>query len=312
MTQPAVAAVIVTFESAPVLDECLSAVVDRAAEVIVVDNASRDTSCAVAKRYPVRLIANATNRGFAAAVNQGIAATEAPLILLLNPDAVLETGLDHLQELCLRRGIAAAAGQLLNRNGTLQKGFNVRRLPTPAALIFENLLLNRLWTRNPVNWRFRCLDFDLTRPGLVEQPAGAFLMLRRDAWEKLNGLDEGYYPLWFEDVDFCKRMRDGGFSIGFTPQARARHAGASSIKTLSRECRIEYWYRGLLRYSIRHFGPAGRVLTAISVILGLALRAVMVSREARSPATRRAYRTIARLAFRSLWMRRVQFGEVLS
>jgi N-acetylglucosaminyl-diphospho-decaprenol L-rhamnosyltransferase len=97
----------------------------------------------------VRLITNPENRGFAAAVNQGIGALDTPYVLLLNPDARLETSLDALVECCRRPGVAGAGGKLVDAAGLPQAGFAVRSLPSPAALICEVLLLNRIWPAQP-------------------------------------------------------------------------------------------------------------------------------------------------------------------
>ncbi|MDQ6705828.1 MAG: glycosyltransferase family 2 protein, partial [Acidobacteriota bacterium] len=209
--------VIVTFDSQADIGACLDSVEPARAEIVVVDNASRDGTRDEVLRRQVRLIANKSNRGFAAAVNQGIENLTAPFILLLNPDAVLLAGLDHLRTACELPKIGAAGGRLVNPDGSPQTGFMVRRLPTPAALCFEALLINRLWPRNPVNWRYRCFNLNPEEPAEVEQPAGAFLMIRRDVWRELGGFDEDFSPLWFEDVDFCKRARNAVYGIRYVP-----------------------------------------------------------------------------------------------
>jgi N-acetylglucosaminyl-diphospho-decaprenol L-rhamnosyltransferase len=219
---------------------------------IIVDNASRDNTVALLARRPnVTVIANAQNRGFAAAVNQGVQATEAAFILLLNPDVELLTGVDALVEASRKYGMAA--GKLVDSLGHTQAGFTIRRFPTPAALVLEILGMNRLFSNNPVNRRYRYLDRDLDVPGEVEQPAGAFLMCRRDVWTELRGLDEGFYPVWFEDVDFCRRAVNSGFRIEYVPEVQARHQGAHSVNALTAGCRARYWCVSLLRYAAKHF-----------------------------------------------------------
>src|SRR5271157_332398 len=193
--------IIVTYNSESEIGPCLDAAVKSGADVVVVDNASRDGSAAEARRRGVRTVVNSTNRGFAAAVNQGAEVLNAPYVLLLNPDAVLESSLEPLREACDLPGAAGAGGRLVDASGRPQVGFMARGLPTPAALILEALVLNRLWPNNPVNRRYRGLGLDYTARMAVEQPAGAFLMVRRAAWQELGGFDEGFHPIWFEDVD---------------------------------------------------------------------------------------------------------------
>lgn len=252
--------VIVTYNSQAEIGACLDAAMATGADVVIIDNASRDGTLAEIARTGAtgrgaRLVANSANRGFAAAVNQGFATLDTPYVLLLNPDAVLRTGIEALRQACSLPGTAGAGGRLVDSEGKPQTGFMIRRLPTPAALALEVLLLNRIWPGNRINRRYRALDLDDSGPLEVEQPAGAFLMVRRVVWEELGGFDEDFYPLWFEDVDFCRRAIDHGYRLYYRPQAVAEHTGGHSILRLGLEMRRFYWYRSLLKYSARHFSP---------------------------------------------------------
>ena len=214
---------VVTYNSEDVIGRCLDACLQKAGcadlPMVVVDNASQDNTCQeVRKRGSVKLIANATNRGFAAAVNQGVAALDTELVLLLNPDVELQTPVDGLEAACTGEGAALAGGRLLDEQGQVQVGFTLRRFPTPLALIFETLGMNRLVPHNPVNRPYRCLDLDLSVDQEVDQPPGAFLMFRREVWQRLGGFDTQFHPLWFEDVDFCRRARDLGVKIQYVAQ----------------------------------------------------------------------------------------------
>ena len=219
-----VAVVIVTYNSAGDIDKCLDSV-QNVTEVVVVDNGSSDATVRLAgARGPaVRVVANGANRGFAAAANQGVCATTSPLVLFLNPDAALVTGLESMVAECQSPGVGAAGGRLIDENGETQIGFNLRNRPTPAVLVAEALLVNRLWPSNPVNRRYRCLDLNHFQAQDVEQPAGAFLMVRRDALHSIAGWDERFHPLWFEDVDLCLRLRRAGHRIRYVPGAVALH-----------------------------------------------------------------------------------------
>ncbi len=225
-----------------------------------------------------------------------------------NPDAVLQTNVDDLISRCSTEGVGAVGGQLVSADGSPQSGFNVRRFPTPMALFFETALVNRLWPRNPVNWRYRCMDLDLTMPSEVEQPAGAFLMFTRRAWAQTGGFDEGFYPIWFEDVDFCKRVHDAGFRLFYHPAAVARHTGAHSISQIPLGKRTEYWYRSLLRYSIQHFSTAGRFLACLGVIIGSPLRLCLGGPSHRTRAMLQSYRKVVTLAFQSMWSKPVKLA----
>jgi N-acetylglucosaminyl-diphospho-decaprenol L-rhamnosyltransferase len=266
--------VIVTFNSQDDIGACLDAVARSGADVLVIDNASTDGTLAEVRRRGVRLIANEVNRGFAGAVNQGFAALDTPYVLLLNPDAELMEGLDALRNACDLPEAAGAGGKLVDEQGRMQVGFMVRQLPTPMSLSLEVLLLNRMAPNNRVNQRYRGLQLNYNMRIPVEQPAGAFLMVRRAVWQELGGFDESFFPLWFEDVDFCRRAVDRGYRLFFVPEATARHRGGSSISRLSVEKRRVYWYGSLLRYSAKHFHPTAFRLVSLAVVAGSVSRSL--------------------------------------
>ncbi|HWB95796.1 MAG TPA: glycosyltransferase family 2 protein [Bryobacteraceae bacterium] len=303
---PPVGIVIVTYHSALHIGECLAAARRCAAQIVVVDNASQDGTRDEVLRMGVKLIANPTNRGFAAAVNQGIRALDTSYLLLLNPDAVIQKGIDALQACCAEPGVAAAGGKLVDAEGRPQVGFMVRRFPSPAALVFEALLINRLWPGNPVNRRYRCADLDFSVPQDVDQPAGAFLMFRREVWHKLGGLDERFSPLWFEDVDFCRRIRDAGYHIRYTPDAVAKHTGGHSLSGLTLEIRTLYWYGSFLRYTARHFRPWQRRLVSLAVLIGAFLRMIASAAMSRTLKSTAVYGEVISLAGRYFVSGRLQ------
>jgi len=293
--------VIVTWNSQDHIEECLRAAVERCAEVVVVDNASSDATVdLVRRRGNVRLIRNQTNRGFAAAANQGAASLVSDLILLLNPDVTLETEIEPLARACEEPGVAAATGRLVNEDGSAQVGFMVRRFPTALTLAFEAIGWNRLWPGNPVNRRYRCLDLALNVAADVEQPAGALLMFRSDAWRRLGGFDEGYHPLWFEDVDLLRRAATMGCRVRYVPAVVARHLGAHTARQLSFRCRTLYWYDSLLTYTSKHFGHSRRMMVCVSVVIGSLARMPFSVWRVRSLQPLVVYGGVIRLAVRAL------------
>jgi GT2 family glycosyltransferase len=269
LTQARVAIVIVTYNSCAEIGRCLDALASFAGlEIVVVDNASSDCTRSEVEQRSVRLIANHANLGFAGAVNQGVRATIAPLILLLNPDTHVMRGIDALADRFADARTGAAGGLLLSADGTPQTGFFARSLPTPAALIFEVLGINRLWPRNPVNWHYRCLGLDPMLAQAIEQPAGAFLMFRREAWERVGGFDERFWPIWFEDVDFCARLQMDEWNVCYEPNATAIHRGAHSIRGLPVEKLQRYWYRSLLGYAGKYYKPVVFRFVCLAVAAG--------------------------------------------
>lgn len=274
MARPA--AVIVTYNSEDVIADCLQALAKLAPEmrIIVVDNASTDSTVAAAQAFGVEVIANSQNLGFAAAANQGVnIAADAPIVLLMNPDVSLQTQLGPLQEATEKHGLAG--GRLTAADGSTQQGFTIRSFPTPATLALELLGINRLWTRNPWNREYRYLDRDLAAAGPADQPAGAFLMFRRDVWEKLGGFNESFWPIWFEDVDFCYRAAAAGRNPWYIPQVSASHLGGHSIKRIDTSSKQLYWYDNLLRYADLHFGNKSVKILCLAGAVGAVPRALV-------------------------------------
>lgn len=261
----------VAFHSEDVLGACLDALAAHAPEVnpvIVVDNSSSGATAELVRSKRVELIHPGRNLGFSGGANLGFRRAidaGADTVLLLNPDVQLASGIGRLVEMTREAGIAC--GRLTGADGQTQAGFTFRRLPTPAVLAMELLGIHRLWPSNPWNQRYRCLDYNLNTEGYVEQPAGAFLMIRTDVWKMLGGMDEHFHPIWFEDVDFCKRALDAGYTIRYTPIVTAQHLGGHSIAQLADSSKQVYWYDSLLRYAAKHFRPwSYRTITGAAFI----------------------------------------------
>ncbi len=297
-------AIIVTYNSGEAIGPCLEALAREDCEIIVVDNASQDETVRrvedVVAWHELRLLANDLNLGFATAVNQGASEATGDVLLLLNPDAIAEPGaVKALLQCTESTGAAAAGGALLESDGKPARGFAFRRLPTLATLLSEAMLVNQLWPSNPVNRRYRCLDADYSLPQEVEQPAGACLAITRKAWDELGGFDEQFFPVWFEDVDFCKRLLERGSRIVYCPDARFRHSGAHSVSKLPFRDRQMFWYTNMLRYARKHFsrGHVGRLRAGI--VAGMLLRsaaALCGARQAALGETLAAYWTVIREA----------------
>ena len=246
-------------------------------EIIIVDNASTDDTVdrISGVQSSIRIVRNVENRGFAAAANQGRKLASGEIFVLINPDTVAETdALDKLAAAVAKEGIGAAGGALLNSNGQTQRGFQFRRFPALGATLAEVLLLNRVWPGNPWNRRYRCLDLDDSRPQFVDQPAGACLAVRRDAWESIGGFDESFYPVWVEDVDFCRRLADRGWKIAYCPDARFTHAGGHSVSKLPFRDKQAFWYANMLRYFSKHHGRLKTAILRAGILAGLALRSL--------------------------------------
>jgi hypothetical protein len=248
-------------------------------EIVVVDNASTDDTVQRIEEFvawnPVRLMANEQNRGFGAAVNQGAREATGDVLLILNPDAIAEPGAAAALLRCRESMQAdAVGGALLEADGQPARGFAFRRIPTFAPLLCEVLLVNQLWPGNPVNRRYRCLDADYSQQQEIEQPAGACLAITRTAWDSIGGFDEQFFPVWFEDVDLCKRLLDRKSRIMYCPEARFRHSGAHSVGQLAFRDQQIFWYTNMVRYARKHFSKMQVVILRLAILKGMLLRSV--------------------------------------
>ncbi len=272
-------AIVVTHNSGATIGRCLEALAGEDCEIVVVDNASADDTVPRIEESvawnPVRLLANEENLGFAAAVNQGAREATGDVLLILNPDAIAEPGAIAVMLRCMQStGADAAGGALLEADGQPSRGFAFRNLPTLAALLYEVLLVNQLWPGNPVNRRYRCLDADYSQQQEVEQPAGACLVVTRTAWDSVGGFDEQFFPVWFEDVDLCKRLLDRKSRIMYCPDARFRHSGAHSVGQLSFGDKQIFWYTNMVRYARKHFSKRQVFFLRMAITKGMLLRSV--------------------------------------
>ena len=191
----------------------------------------------------------------------------------------------------------------MDANGQPQIGFMARQLPTAATLVLEVLLLNRIWPRQSSQPAVSAFG-----PGLFaaisrwSSPRGRSLMVRRRVWEELGGFDEGFHPLWFEDVDFCRRVQNEVGSCTTSPKLWQNIRGGHSIPHLTVEIRRIYWYRSLLRYSAKHFRPlAACGVICAAVVVGSVLRGLPNRHIQRSFKPVAAYGRVIRLAGRCLF-----------
>ena len=233
--------VVVNWNAGDLLRRCLESVARHGPsaphDVLVVDNASTDGSAewllahaesAASGGPPLRVIANAENLGFARANNLAFARSDAPLLLLLNPDAELTAGAADalLATLAADPRAAACAPRLLNPDGSLQPSVWPAP-PTPLQILFEGLRLHRLL---PASLRARWLlgvHWDHTTRRAVDAFFGAAMLVRREALDDAGPFDESF-ALFGEDYEWCARARRAGWRLLFEPAAEVVHHGGRS------------------------------------------------------------------------------------
>lgn len=224
-------------------------------EIIVVDNDSGDGSAAmVAREFPeVKLLAEKTNCGFAAGNNRALQRARGQWIWLLNPDTeVLGDAPRRLIEVLERHPRAGAVASALvdARSGAIQR--SCRTFPTPAALWTQALGLARAFPRSKRFGFYKMGWWNLREARQVEQPMASSFLLRRAAIETAGGLFDEDFPIFFNDVDLCWRLKKVGWEIWFLPQARVRHWGGAATGQIKPEM-IRESHRSLRRFYEKWF-----------------------------------------------------------
>jgi GT2 family glycosyltransferase len=247
------AVAVVSFDTRDVLEPCLESVMAaRPVELVVVDNGSGDGSVElVQSRFPeATLVLNERNRGYGAAANQAFAACAAPGMLLLNSDTVVaQDALSNLgRYLAEQPRVGVVGPRLVNADGTLQP--STFGFPSVADLLLADTGLHLLVRRLPLLREafLRTWGHDVARA--VPWVRGAALAIRRTAFETVGGFDEDYFMYW-EEVDFCRRLADAGFETHYAPVTSVLHVGGVSTGRHSSEMRRE-WLVGFRRYLRRH------------------------------------------------------------
>jgi N-acetylglucosaminyl-diphospho-decaprenol L-rhamnosyltransferase len=280
MSSPELAVVVVNHNAGDYLGRCLDSVLGAAGgislDVVVVDNASRDDSVrSVGSRPGVRLIENRANLGFAAGANVGIRATDAPFVLLLNPDAEILSGtLASLVKVARDRPDAGAIGALVrNPDRTLQP--SARRVPRTFEALMH-AFLGPLAPGNPWTRTYTMADWDRTTEREVEWISGSAMLLRREALHDVGVFDEGYY-MYVEDVDLCTRLREEGWGVVFSPELEVVHEIGVSARGQSRRMAREH-SRSIYRYFAKHRAAGAAAMLKPFVRAALALRTEIVTR----------------------------------
>ena len=216
-------------------------------EVFVVDNNSSDDTVSMIKyNFPnVKLIGNFCNLGFAKANNQAIKRSCGRYVLLLNPD--MKVFPDTLKKMIFwadqNKEAAVSSCRLIDRNGELIR--HVRRFPT----FFDQLaIVLKLPHLSPnVLKKYLLYDFNYEKDAIVDSVRGAFFLIRRDVIKKIGLLDEKYF-LWFEEVDYCRRVQEAGLRVYYTPVAECRDYVGQSFGQVKRGVTQKYFKDSMLKY----------------------------------------------------------------
>jgi GT2 family glycosyltransferase len=249
-----VSVIIVNHNAGDLLAECVGAALAQAGQVIVVDNASSDSSMdRLASRFAeeprLTMLCEDKNLGFAAGCNLGLGLATQAHVLFLNPDCILAAGslrrMVEVLESDSRAGMVG--GRLTNLDGSEQGGGR-RAMPTPWRSFVRAFGLSRLGSR----WPGLFQDFHLHNQPLPDAPiaveaiSGALMLVRRAALVDVGPWDEAYF-LHCEDLDWCMRFRQHGWKILFVPDAPVVHHHGHCSR--ARPIFVEWHkHRGMVRF----------------------------------------------------------------
>lgn len=246
--------IIVNFQTKDLLQKCLESLEKskyRDFEIIAVDNGSTDGSVeAIEARYKdIKILRNEENLGFAKAVNQGIKQATGEYIFLLNPDSEVKPGsLEELVKFAKKRPETGVVGaKLLNPDGSIQP--SVYHFPTIWRAIAEYWL-----GKKGAYEKYAVTASDAVE---VEAVTGAAMLIPKKTIEKIGFLDERYF-MYFEDLDFCRRVQRAGFKVYYLPQAEIIHHHGKSAALMGFQaynwlCQSSKIYNGFIKYFLLSF-----------------------------------------------------------
>lgn len=297
-----VAIVIVTYNSADFIADCLQSVLSACGgvrqQIIVVDNDSKDgTAAFIRERFPeVELIEPAANLGFAKGVNLGASHADAEFVLLLNPDTILlDRAVDIIVDFAREKPeYGLYGGRTLKPDGTLEPS-SCWGQPTLWSMAMFGFGLSTLAPKN------RWLDPEslggwqrdsVREVGVI---TGCFLLAPLAVWNELGGMDERYF-MYGEDVDFAMRARARGYRPVICPDAELVHEVGQCSETPVHKTML--LYRGKASLVRTHWHGPARWLALLCLAAGTGLRSAM------SKVIRNPQRGDAAARWQTLWHER--------
>lgn len=267
--------VIVNWNANQQLAECVVSIAqyhhNLVASVVIVDNASSDNSLALVKSlptlpFPLFVVENKENRGFAAACNQGAARAVSEYLLFLNPDTRLfESSLTvstAFMEESKNQEVGIVGIQLIDDQNQVAR--SCARFPSLGMFVAQILGINRLPGFWYLNVHMSGWAHDKT--AAVDHVMGAFYLMRRSLFESLGGFDERFF-VYLEDLDLSLRVQQAGYHSVFLAEAKAFHAGGGTSGQV-KAARLFYSLRSRLLYAFKHFSP-WRAWILVLITLGV-------------------------------------------
>lgn len=286
-TSARVSAIIVNYRSYGELGDCLASLgherdADSRLAIVVVDHDSQTAAAdAIASRFPhTRVVRVNGNAGFAAGVNRGAREVPSAYLLLVNPDCTIEPGLctTLADWMDAHPEVGAAGPRIRNSDGSVQA--SARRFPDVTTFIAgRSSWLTRVFPGNPLSRWNLPLHEQSSVPSEIDWVSGACAMIRRTAFDAVGGMDERFFLYW-EDADFCRRLKHAGWRTVYFPGASAVHVGACSSRHATDASLIAF-HRSAYRLFWKHASAPARLLAPI-VFLALRARLMVMRRVVRA------------------------------
>jgi len=278
--RPNISIIIVSYNVRDLLESCLhsvaSAVMGVSHEIFVVDNNSDDGTVEMLRlRFPdVTLFANNENLGFAKANNIALQQARGEYLLLLNPDTLVqEDTVQYMLRFFEENGDVGMAGcKIIKPDGTLEAACR-RSFPSPWVSFTKMTGLSSLFPRSRMFARYNLTYLCEDESYEVDAISGSFMMLRREVYDEIGGLDESYF-MYGEDLDWCFRTQQAGWKLFYVHGTKIIHYGGESTKRSSIDATAEF-YRAMQLFAKNNLKLSPLSRGAIS--LGIRLR-LMFSR----------------------------------
>lgn len=235
-------------------------------EIVVLDNASDDDSVAViGERFPeVRLYRNDENLGYARGVNQGLELATGRFICLLGSDTEVRPGTFErmIDFMASHPEVGGVAPRLVNPDGSPQRA--CMRFPDLKVALWYDTWLEAKWPKNKVLDHYHYRDWAHDEDRSVDQPPGTCFMIRREVYDEVGPMDRKLW-LFFNDVDWCLRIRKAGWDIWYLHQETEvlHHLGAST----SRFAHFPFeWHKNRLHYYRKHYHIFGTLVVKAAIV----------------------------------------------
>lgn len=272
--------IIVNYNVKYFLEQCLYSVIkaikDIEGEIIVVDNNSVDGSCGMMheKFSDIHLIENKKNTGFSYANNQAIRISKGEYVLLLNPDTVVEEDtfkkvVDFMDKTPDAGGLGV---KMIDGNGDFLPE-SKRGLPTPLVAFFKIFGLSRLFPKSKIFAKYHLGYLDKNEIHSIDVLAGAFMLLRKSALDKVGILDEDYF-MYGEDIDLSYRIIKGGYKNYYFPETTIIHYKGESTKKGSINY-VRVFYNAMIIFARKHFSKQNANTFSFLINLAIYFRAFL-------------------------------------